>query len=216
MPRPPWSWLVSGPSAAVWPMPVLLLHRCCLQGLLRACGTKPDLLSFPLRFGAGDRVVGLSSALSSWQGQFSPCLVERDSGSVLAIEAALGGEAGEGKVCGELSPHVAGSWLPLLCEEGGWKPMTKHWPGLLCEVWVMRSPLCSRQLLSCLFSCRVWQLVSAVMFSGVAIMVSEGSAPGHHQLHTAEGVPSVAPRPLAFIPLPASSICFLCRGLCPH
>lgn len=38
------------------------------------------------------------------------------------------------------------------------------------------------------FSCRVWQLVSAVMFSGVAIMVSEGYDPGKSQLLTAKGV----------------------------
>lgn len=37
-------------------------------------------------------------------------------------------------------------------------------------------------------SCRVWQLVSAVMFSGVAVMVSEGRGPGKNQLLTAKGV----------------------------
>lgn len=44
------------------------------------------------------------------------------------------------------------------------------------------------------------ELVSAVMFSGVAIMVSEGRGPGHHQLPAVKEVPQLGS--LAFIPLP--------------
>lgn len=50
--------------------------------------------------------------------------------------------------------------------------------------------------------CRVWQLVSAVMFSGVAIMVSEGCGPGKIQLLAAKGVPQHGPLVPAFLFLP--------------
>ena len=55
-------------------------------------------------------------------------------------------------------------------------------------------------------SCRVWQLVSAIMFSGVAIMVSEGRGPGHRQLPAAEGVPQHGSP--ALIPLLAAAAAF--------
>lgn len=62
---------------------------------------------------------------------------------------------------------------------------------------------------------RVWQLVSAVMFSGVAVMVSEGCVPGKNQLLTANGVPQhgplvpgISPPPLP----PAAPTAFSCKA----
>uniref|UniRef100_A0A8C9MJF4 Tumor protein p53-inducible protein 11 n=1 Tax=Serinus canaria TaxID=9135 RepID=A0A8C9MJF4_SERCA len=70
---------------------------------------------------------------------------------------------------------------------------------------------------------RVWQLVSAVMFSGVAVMVSEGCCPGKNQLLTAKEVPQHGPSvpgislpplpPAAPTARPLPSLC-LSNGLC--